>query len=100
MIREKLIDISIMKAELKAKELIEKFMPYVHHTTIFRETILNAKQCALIACDEIIDALFEYDETTEKHLKKEFPNYFSCEVQNMDSDFRYWQEVKKHINEM
>ena len=57
-----------------------------------------AKQCALIAVNEIIDALEKYDELTEKHLKDEFDvTYFSCELQNMDSDFRYWEKVKQEI---
>ena len=57
-----------------------------------------AKYCALIAVDKIIDALEKYDELTEKHLKDKFDvTYFSCELQNMDSDFRYWNKVKQEI---
>jgi hypothetical protein len=79
-----------MTPKEKAQELAMKFDKY-------GETD-NAKQCALIAVDEIIDALEKYDELTEKHLKDEFDvTYFSCELQNMDSDFRYWEKVKQEI---
>ena len=56
-----------------------------------------SKQCALIAVDEVLEALEKYDETTEQYLKDEFPNYFSCELQNMEQDFRYYQKVKQEI---
>jgi hypothetical protein len=59
-----------------------------------------AKQCALIAVDEILEALEEYDERTENYLKKDFPNYFSSELQNMEQDLRYWQDVKKEIEKL
>jgi hypothetical protein len=77
-------------AKEKAKELVEKF------TFNCRECD-NAKQCALIAVNQIIEALETYDEMTEKHLKREFPNYLSCELQNMEQDFRYYQKVKQEI---
>ena len=88
-----------MKAKEKAKELVNKFYPRATSYSLDRKNQNeNAKQCALIAVDEIIDALEKYDELTEKHLKDEFDvTYFSCELQNMDSDFRYWNEVKYQI---
>jgi hypothetical protein len=80
----------------KAKELFDKI--YKLDNRAWYDT---AKQCALIAVDEIIDALEKYDELTEKHLKDEFNvTYFSCELQNMDSDFRYWQQVKQEIENL
>lgn len=102
-----------MTAEEKARELVEKFTPLVHQggmvdmTTVERE-MDNAKDCALIAVEEIIEALYyiktivkavinSYDANTEEHLKEEFPKYFSCELQNMDRDLNYWQEVRKAI---
>jgi hypothetical protein len=59
-----------------------------------------AKECAKIAVNEIIEALEEYDERTENYLKKDFPNYFSSELQNMEQDLRYWQEVKEEIEKL
>ena len=58
---------------------------------------LDVKQCALITVNEIIDALETYDEKTEEYLNEEFPNYFSFELQNMEQDLRFYQQVKKEI---
>jgi hypothetical protein len=58
----------------KAKELIDKF------TLPFTPNIEEAKQCALIAVDEIIE------------LRK---GYFDCT--NPMNDESYWQKVKKEI---
>jgi len=53
---------------------------------------------ALFTVNEIIDALEKYDDLTEQYLKDEFGiKYFSTELQNMDSDFRYWNKVKQLI---
>jgi len=53
---------------------------------------------ALFIVNEIIDALETYDNFTEQYLKDEFGiEYFSSELQNMDSDFRYWNKVKQEI---
>ncbi len=72
-----------MTAEEKARELVEKFTPLVHQggmvdmTTVERE-MDNAKDCALIAVDEIIEQ------------EKEFHCY------NPRVDY-YWQDVRKAI---
>jgi hypothetical protein len=53
---------------------------------------------AVFIVNEIIDALEKYDDLTEQYLKDEFGlEYFSAELQNMDSDFRYWNKVKQEI---
>jgi hypothetical protein len=74
-----------MEAKLKAIELVEKYKPIVNGyvgssmltNTEYPETILrNAKQCALIAVDELI-----------KETSFEVPNIRQ----------RYWQEVKTEI---
>ena len=60
-----------------------------------------SKKMALLTVDKIIDSLNEYDTITEKHLKDEFGlDYFSCELQNMDSDFRYYENVKQQIQKL
>jgi hypothetical protein len=64
----------------KANEIVNK---YLINTPIVCGIDI-AKQCALIAVDEIISALEEYGKTT-------------FELQNMESEFRWWQEVKKEI---
>ena len=73
-----------MKPKEKAKDLIEKFEPFADYTEcdVFtqRENMLkNAIQCALIAVNEIIDAI-------DKSL--------------INSDIEYWQEVKNEINKL
>ena len=85
--------------KLKAEELILKFMRLQEPNYNWFHSKL-AKQCAIIAINEIIDALETYDDMTEKHLKREFPNYLSCELQNMEQDFRYYQKVKQEIEKL
>lgn len=86
-----------MIAKEKAKELVDKYYILIHPKV---NSYYQAKQCALIAVDEIIKALEEYDERTEKNLKREFPNYFSFELQNMEQDFRLYEKVKKEIEKL
>ena len=44
----------------------------------------KAKQCTLIAVDEIINSLENYGKESD-------------ELQNMENDFRYWQEVRQEL---
>ena len=83
-----------MTPKEKAKELYQKFykIQMIHNVT--------AKQCGLIAINEIIKSLETYDDMTEKHLKREFPNYLSCELQNMEQDLRYYEQVKNEIEKL
>jgi hypothetical protein len=61
-----------MNAKEKAKELVSKFINHTHESCM-----LEAKQCALIAVDEIID--------NEK-------------IDNLeDNNLSYWQEVRQQI---
>lgn len=77
----------------KAKELFDKFKPFVQSTTNWNEydEFLErqmTKQCVLIAVDEI--------------LKNSVMNYSGSDFSNNEilSDTDYWQEVKKEINEL
>lgn len=76
----------------KAKELIGKFYKFSRQDSSGFLTsnedmyIKNAKQCAITCVDEIQKALEEYDERNNTH-----------ELQNMESDFRYWEEVRKEL---
>jgi polyhydroxyalkanoate synthesis regulator phasin len=81
-----------MTAKEKAEELVDKMTMEIGK--------FNAKQCALIAINEIIESLETYDDMTEKHLKREFPNYLSCELQNMEQDLRYYEQVKREIDKL
>ena len=67
----------------KAKELVEKFSDLEDGEMY----IGKAKQCALIAVYEIINSLENYGKESD-------------ELQNMENDFRYWQEVKEELLKM
>ena len=67
----------------KAKELFDKFSDLEDGEMY----IGKAKQCALIAVDEIINSLENYGKESD-------------ELQNMENDFRYWQEVKQELLKM
>jgi hypothetical protein len=91
-----------MTAKEKAEDIFNKMLsknPSIQDGISMIDTI-QAKQCALIAVNQIIEALETYDERTEKHLKREFPNYLSCELQNMEQDFRYYEQVKQEIEKL
>jgi hypothetical protein len=83
----------------KAEELVNKFIQYTPAEEEFE--FIYAVQCALIAVDEIINSMSRYDDLIEEDLKREFGiEFFSCEVQNMDGDFRYWQQVRTEIQNL
>lgn len=63
-----------MKAKEKAQELFDKYFEFVEAYSV-QGQYENAKQCALIAVDEILDIV--------KHI-------------DVDSE-DYWQEVKQEI---
>jgi hypothetical protein len=73
----------ILTPEEKAKMLVNKFKYYTrafNETNGWEDTCYNAKQCALIAVDEIIE--------NEK--------IDSLECNNI----QYWQEIKQSIKEL
>jgi hypothetical protein len=75
-------------AKQKASELVDKFK---YNTRAWNETngwqdcSYNAKQCALIAVDEIITAI---------------ENVFTKSVSKLNSTYRYYQEVKTEIEKL
>ena len=69
-----------MTPKEKAEELVEKFSDLEDGEMY----IGKAKQCALIAVAEIINSLENYGKASD-------------ELQNMENDFRYWQEVKQEL---
>jgi hypothetical protein len=77
-----------MTPKEKAKELVDKYIP---HTRVFHEVlgwedyIDSAKQCALIAIDEIIQATKQYS--------------YSVGYGMLTQD-KYWQEVKTEIENL
>jgi hypothetical protein len=76
-----------MKAKQKAEQLVNSFyyaLPNNGSSKGLNSTTSRYKEatvCALIAVDEIIKAI----------------DFDWMEVQNLESEHRYWQEVKKEI---
>ena len=66
----------------KAKELFNKYQ--IAGSQWYVET---TKKYTLIAVDEIINSLENYGKESD-------------ELQNMENDFRYWQEVKEDLLKM
>lgn len=79
-----------MTPEEKAKELVERFEPYVDPNEdsvgrIIKDAIKeNSKSCAIIAVGEVISILINKD-TALTYLEK---------------DIQYWNEVLKYIKEL
>ena len=80
-----------MNPKAKAENLIEKFIPNTRiwndEKKIWEDCIESAKRCAFIAVDEIINSLENYGKESD-------------ELQNMENDFRYWQEVRQELLNM
>jgi hypothetical protein len=75
-----------MTPKEKAKEMVNKFYYYVESISESQQQE-NAKNCALIAVDEII---------------KESPSkiYWQTYDDETPSAITYWQEVKEEINKL
>jgi len=69
-----------MSPKEKAEELIEKFYPHVQWRLGQEDCLSRAKQCALIAVDEILNTIEQIFETFEER--------------------KYWQEVRTEINNL
>lgn len=74
----------------KAIELVKKFMPYVNSTVVdgwvdVDVALENAKKCAHIVVDEVIEGIKEID---------------WAEVQNLDRVNVWWENVQKCVNEI
>ena len=76
-----------MTPKEKAKELVNKYLRtypiYDNPTVVISYTNNEAKQCALIAVDEIINNSLEY---------------MGCDLK--DGEIIYWQEVKQEIEKL
>jgi hypothetical protein len=75
----------------KAEELYSKYYNRIEHSLSedvsgFEKDIV--KHCVLIAVDEIEQALTDYGRGD------------SLELQNMDSEFRFWEQVKTEIEKL
>ena len=91
-----------MTPKEKAKDLVEKYGALTDecdclewHCICFDMSDYKAKECAIIAVDEILMALHEYDENTELMIKES-----SYQLQNMERDWNYWTVVKQEISNL
>jgi len=76
----------------KSKQLVRRFMPYVYGIGNMGNGIHkhNAKQCALILCDEMIE-----------HCEYKNHDYVLCEtLANKYKFASYWQAVKTEIEKL
>jgi len=72
-----------MKPQEKSREIVIR-MQFQQPPLMFDQ----AKYCALIAVDEIEQALTDYGRGD------------SLQLQNMDSEFRFWEQVKTEIEKL
>ena len=70
-----------MTPQEKAQELVNRFAPYVD--TFHKGILENAKQCALIAVDEVLN-----------------DDWFIPNREDSLARKKYWEEVKKEINNL
>ncbi len=80
-----------MTPKEKAKELISTFEIYTRPLfglDEYDKELRYNKECALIVVNEVEKALTDYGQGS------------SMELQNMDSEFRYWDRVKEEINKL
>ena len=73
-----------MDAKEKAKELYCKYTDALNIRDLQTTANPFAKQCALIAVDEIENAI----------------DFDWMQIQNLDSEHRYWQKVKEEIEKL
>lgn len=73
-----------MEPRLKADEICRKMLYQIEWNAQPSTVKGVAKQCALIAVDEIIEAL----------------DFDWMEVQNLDREYAYWNKVKQEIDKL
>lgn len=79
-----------MTPEQKAKEIYKKYLKIIDPMTgvfVKHHSKSIAKQCSIEACDIAIGALEIFGYTTDY-------------LQNMDGDFRWWENVKQEIEKI
>lgn len=72
-----------MKAKLYAKMLIDRFYPHVQWKLGQEDCLQRAKECAIVAVDEIWNIVEGYED--------------SLSASQTSDAIEYWHEVKKEI---
>ena len=73
----------------KAEELVLNYMPYVDWNGFNeKRALINAKQCALLAVNEIIDS------------HNNIQNFLFNEIGYLITRPEYWQKVKEEIEKL
>jgi hypothetical protein len=74
-----------MTPKEKAKELVDKFTNYVSEKDFFGDNVelINCKQCALIAVDEILD-----------------DDMYGMEEEHFENRIDYWEKVRQEIENL
>lgn len=89
------------KAKQKAEELVEKFKEYAHRPQSYlcyadrdeQDWTNNAKQCAIIAVDEILEVAKKADSSMNAMQKSLFKR------EEWSHEY-YWQSVKQQIQNL
>ena len=84
-----------MTSKERAKELISKFMPHVRWKLSQDDCLDRAKECALVAVDELINNEYQL---ADKLLNIIHDNKIKLIASFPTQD--YWQEVKQEINKL
>ena len=79
-----------MTPQEKADQLINSFIPHVRWKMGQEDIAQRAKQCALIAVDEIIRALWDFF----------YKNCDRREPAGLAKEYEYWNEVKQEIEKL
>lgn len=74
-----------MTPKEKADSIFQQIYKILWHTN---SDPIHCKQCTIVAVDEIEKALTNYGRGD------------SFQLQNMDSEFRFWEQVKKEIEKL
>jgi hypothetical protein len=72
-----------MKPKEKAKELVGKYIKIIISFLTYRMKIQNAKECAIIAVDEVIANIEP-----------------SVSMDVISARIKYWEQVKQEINNL
>jgi len=85
-----------MTPKEKARELFDKYMQPIDELHKYPMCFATAKQCALIAVAEILEATIKYVAIRERveYSKTGFDNVVHSQYD------KYWQEVKQEIEKL